>query len=168
MNEDKIIITEFIEANCPYCRYVEYSILRELVARRDWLNRKLRQEGLYPLPILEIRLVDIDANIGNKDLQWFENYSEKLGGRYTPAIRVGETGKIFYMWGKERGDVPTKKEMSAATKLKSDIINEIQAILSRVDKSPRYYDEHLFNQKRQVREPVVRPMYYPYGGFLVR
>ena len=165
MNEKIITITEWIEAHCPYCRYVENSILRDIQARRIEINRKLQKQGHYPIPPLEIRLIDIEANRGSREMQWFQQYSQKVGGVFTPAIRVADSGKVFYLWGSEKKETLDKKAISNTDKLKADIIRDIQDILDRVDRKPLLYDKEFYNPKRVME--IVRPrvMYTPFGGF---
>jgi len=167
VGEKVILLTEWGEASCPYCRYVYYSILRDLVVRRDQLNRKLIKEGQYPMPILEIHFVDVEANRGSKEMQWFELYSRKVGGRFTPAVRVGPSAKIFYLWGqKEKTEILEKKHMSNTDKLKADLVAEIEDVLSRIDRKPKYYDEFLYNPKRATEHVTPHVMNTPYQGFI--
>jgi hypothetical protein len=165
MDEKKIIITEYIEANCPYCRFVEISILRDMIARRDEINKRLIKRGRLPLPVIELKLIDVDANDGNKEMQWFNHYSQKIGGKYTPAIRIGGSEKVFYLWGKqEKKDVPTKEQLSSSNKLKLDIIEEIQTILTKLDRDPLLYDKDLYVHKRRLYDAPVQVRYMPFGG----
>ena len=165
--EKLILITEWIEAKCPYCRYVYYSILKDLQARRDQLNRKLVKEGHLPLPIIEIRLIDVDANRGNREMQWFELYSRKVGGRFTPAIRVGNSQKIYYLWGdRDKGETLEQKKLSNTDKLKSDIVGEIEDILSRIDRKPRYFEDYMYNHRKVMEVPTPRVMDTPFDGFI--
>lgn len=165
MNEKKIYFTEFIEAHCPYCRYVETSILRDIIARRDELSKKLVKRGYLPLPILELKLVDVEANVGSKEMQWFRQYSHKVGGIYTPAIRVGNSGKVFYLWGKDKEEAPSAKSLSSTEKLKRDLILEVEEIITSVDKKPRLYDEYFYNPSQKMQVPNVPVKHTPYGGF---
>lgn len=166
MNERSITITEWIEPKCPYCRYVYYSVLRDIQVRRVELNRKLVKQGHYPMPLIEIKLVDVVANVGCKEMQWFEQYSHKIGGTYTPAIRVGNSGKIYYLWGKDKQATLEKSQLSSTAKLKSEIIQEIQDILMRLDQEPKMYDKELFNHlKSEIAKPSV--MFTPKGGFTI-
>lgn len=165
MNEKRIVIIEFMEQHCPYCRYVETSILADIVARRDEISKAVIQKGYRPLPILEIKLVDVEANSGSQEMQWFEQYSAKVGGIYTPAVRVGNSGKVYYLWGKQKEETPSSGELSSTEKLKKDIILEIQDIISRVDKKPRLYDEFKYNAHQQVHQTRVMARYTPFGGF---
>ena len=121
-------------------------------------------KNMHPLPIIELKLVDVEANVGCREAQWFKQYSDKIGGEYTPAIQVGENGKVFYLWGK-KGDTPTEEEISSAGKLKSDIIMEMQRILSSIDKEPTYYDKDMFNRKDKMFLPNYRMRFMPFGGF---
>ncbi len=159
MNESYITIYEWIEAHCPFCRYVENSILRDIQARRVDINKQLAKQGMYPMPPIELRLVDIEGNKDSKEMQWFSQYSQKIGGVYTPAIRVEKSDKVFYLWGKQG------QEESATKKLKSQIVQEIQNILTKVDKKPLLYEKEFYNQRNVMHKPPVRPMYKPFGGF---
>ena len=166
MNEKTLTITEFIEAHCPYCRYVEHSILRDIIARRDDISKQLVRKGYLRLPIIELKLVDVEANQGSKEMQWFTQYSHKVGGIYTPAIRVGDSGKVFYLWGKEKEETPSSKTLSSTEKLKKDIILEIESIITSVNKKPRIYDDFLYNREHQTQVPRIPVKHTPYGGFL--
>jgi len=164
VNEKTITIYEWIEAHCPYCRYVYYSVLRDLQVRRMELNRKLVKQGHLAMPPLEIELIDIHGNQGNKEMQWFNIYSQKIGGVFTPAIRVGNSAKVYYLWGEEKKEQLEEKELSATDKLKSDIIQEIQDLLSRVDRKALMYDKYFYNNKKLSNTPRPRVMYTPHGG----
>lgn len=165
MNEKKLMITEFIEAHCPYCRYVEKSVLNDIIVRRDELSKKLVRSGFRRLPILELKLVDVEANHGSKEMQWFEQYSYKVGGVYTPAIHVQGSDKVFYLWGKEKEETPSSQTLSSTEKLKRDIVMEIEDIITRVDKKPKLYDKYMYNPNHQVHIPRVPVKHTPYGGF---
>ena len=121
------------------------------------------KRGHIPMPIIELKLIDVDANTECKEMQWFSQYSQKIGGVFTPAIRVGESGKVFYLWGKEKKDVPTEKQLSSTEKLKADLLNEIQEMLSQFEREPTYYDIELFNPKATFHKPLPRIMYQPFG-----
>jgi hypothetical protein len=135
------------------------------VARRDTLSKKLVKQGYRPLPIIEIKLVDVDANIDSKEMQWFSQYSQKVGGVYTPAIRVGDSGKVYYLWGKQKEETPDATALSSTDKLRKDIILEIEDIITRVDKKPRLYDEFHYNHTHNVANPTVHVVHTPFGGF---
>jgi hypothetical protein len=165
MNEKTIIITEYIESHCPYCRYVETSILYDIVARSDDISKNLVKKGYRPLPILEIKLVDVDANSGTKEMQWFEQYSHKVGGIYTPAVRVGDSGKVYYLWGKQKEETPSSSALSSTDKLRKDIILEIEDIITRLDRKPRLYDEFHYNPTQRLQTPRIPVVHTPSGGF---
>ena len=165
MNEKRITITEFIEASCPYCRYVETSILCDIVARRDDISKALVKKGYRSLPIIDINLVDVDANDGSKEMQWFAQYSRKVGGMYTPAVRVGNSGKVYYLWGKGKEETPSAKDLSSTDKLKKDIVLEVEDIITRIDREPRLYDEFHYNHTKSVQKPRIPVIYTPFGGF---
>jgi hypothetical protein len=165
MNERTITLTEWIEAKCPYCRYVYYSILKDIQVRRIELNRKLVKQGHLPMPKIEIKLIDVEANKGCKEMQWFDQYSQKIGGVFTPAVRVGNIGKVFYLWGKDKDRPLSEKELSASAKLKSEILQEIQDILERVDRDGRFYDRDLYNPASNMKLVKPRMIYTPHGGF---
>ena len=141
-------IVEFIEPLCPYCRYVYYNILRDIQVRRITLNQKMHQQGIKKIiSPFNIKLIDIVANRGCKEEQWFQWYSRKVGGRYTPVIMIGEVG--FYLWG---GDKPTKLEkeqLSRTDKLKSDIIAELTEEV--FEKKPQLFDKTLMHVDRGIR-----------------
>jgi len=164
VNEKVITVYEWIESHCPYCRYVYYSVLRDLQVRRIELNRKLVKQGYLPMPPLEIELIDIHGNQGNKEMQWFNIYSQKIGGIFTPAIRVGNSAKVYYLWGEEKKEQLEEKQLSATDKLKSDIIQEIQDILSRVDRDALMYNKNFYNDKKLISTPRPRVMHTPFGG----
>lgn len=141
-------IVEFIEPTCPYCRYVYYYVLRDISVRRVTLNQKMNQQGINKvISPFDIKVVDIVANRGTKEEQWFQWYSRKIGGRYTPVVMIDEIG--FYLWG---GDKPTKLEkeqLSRTDKLKSDIIAELTE--SVFEKQPQLFDKMLMHSDRGIR-----------------
>ncbi len=163
VGEKVIVITEWGEATCPYCRYVYYSILRDLQVRRDQLNRKLIKEGHYPMPVLELHFVDVEANRGSREVQWFELYSRKVGGRFTPAIRVGDSAKIFYLWGqKDKTESLEKKNLSNTDKLKADLVAEIEDILGRIDRKAEYFEDYMYNHRKILEVPTPKVMDRPF------
>ena len=61
-------IVLFIEPECPYCRYVYYRILRDILVRRTTLNQKMHQQGIKKtIPPFDIKVIDIVANRGCKE-----------------------------------------------------------------------------------------------------
>lgn len=130
-----IEIILYVEPFCPYCNYVQKFILRDIQIRRDELNRKLIREGLPPIPPIEIRVIDINANDGSIHSRWYEWYSKKVGSRSTPIVKIGN--KIFYLW-REKPDVLKEKELSKAEVLKAQIINELIDIGRRAEERERY------------------------------
>ncbi len=97
-----IPIIEYKEHNCPYCRYVYYEILKRLEDERPAINKRLIQRGQQPIPPIQVKTIDIDANRGCKEQQWFEIYSKKVGGTFTPAVYLPTAGKILYLFGSEK------------------------------------------------------------------
>ena len=168
VNEKSITITMFIESHCPYCRYVEHSVLHDLQARRMELNQKLRKQGGIAMPPIELNLVDVEANKGCKEMQWFDVYSQKIGGAYTPAIKIEGSQKVFYMWGKDKKENIEEKEVGGTQKLRTDILTEIQDVLSKVDKVGLLYDRDMYNHKRHMVKPVPHVINTPFGGFRYR
>lgn len=124
----------FIDAFCPYCNYVHKFILRDIQVRRSDINRKLIKEGLTPIPPIEIRVIDVEANYGSIHSRWYEWYSEKIGGKYTPVIKIGD--KIFYL---EKEEIV--ENLPSAELLRYQIIKELQDIVERVEKKPSYAKE---------------------------
>ncbi|HDD57554.1 MAG: hypothetical protein DRP18_04395 [Candidatus Aenigmatarchaeota archaeon] len=128
----------FMEAYCPYCNYVHKFVLRDIQVRRTEINAKLRREHLPPIPPIDIRIVDVNANTGSVYSKWYEWYSRKIGGRFTPLIKIGN--KIFYLWS-EKPETLEQKEVSKAQNLKAQIINELIDISRRVEKEPKFVGE---------------------------
>ena len=156
MNPVEVVL--YMEAYCPYCNYVHKYILKDIQIRRDEINRKLRREGLPPIPPIEIRVIDINANDGSRYVQWYEWYSRKIGGRYTPIIKIGN--KVFYLWGRDKPETIEKKQLSRTQLLKKQIIEELQDIARRVEKEPRFVEElkpdiELINHRIVDRTGVV-------------
>jgi len=129
----------YMEAFCPYCNYVHKYVLRDIQVRRDEINRKLRRERLPPIPPIEIRVIDINANYGSKYSQWYEWYSRKIGGRFTPIVKIGN--KVFYLWGSDKPEVIEGKQLSRTQLLKKQIIEELQDITRRLEKEPKLFGE---------------------------
>jgi len=128
----------FMEAHCPYCNYVHKFILRDIQIRRGEINAKLRREHLPPIPPIDIRIIDVNANAGTALSRWYEWYSRKIGGRFTPLIKIGN--KIFYLWS-DKPETLEQKEVSKAQNLKAQIINELIDISRRVEKEPKIVGE---------------------------
>jgi hypothetical protein len=117
------------------------------------------------MPPIEIKVVDVSSNDGSRDMQWFKQYSQKIGGFFTPAIKVGESGKTYYLWGKDKEDEQiSDKALSATDKLKADIIMEIQDILSKIDIDPVMYNKDLYNPAESVQARTT-DMYTPFDGY---
>jgi len=153
-----IEVVLYMEAFCPYCNYVHKYILKDIQIRRDEINRKLRRERLPPIPPIEIRVIDINANDGSKYMQWYEWYSRKIGGRYTPIIKIGN--KVFYLWGENKPETIEKKQLSRTQLLKKQIIEELQDITRRLEKEPRFVEEikpdiELINHRVADRTGVI-------------
>jgi len=148
----------YMEAFCPYCNYVHKYILKDIQIRRDEINRKLRRERLPPIPPIEIRVIDINANDGSKYMQWYEWYSRKIGGRFTPIVKIGD--KVFYLWGHDKPETIEKGQLSRTQLLKKQIIEELQDITRRVEKEPRFVEQikpdfELINHKIVDRTGVI-------------
>lgn len=140
-------ITEFIEPECPYCRYVYYHVLRDIMTRRVTFNQKMHQQGINKyIPPFDIKIVDIIANRGCKEEQWFSWYSRKIGGRYTPVVCVNDTG--FYLWGGDKPSELKESQLSRTAKLKSDIIAELTE--EYFEKEPQLFDINLMNMERGI------------------
>lgn len=141
-------IVEFIEPECPYCRYVYYHILRDIQVRRITLNQKMQQQGIKKIiPPFDIKIIDIVANRGCKEEQWFQWYSRKIGGRYTPVIMIDEVG--FYLWGSDKPKKLEKEHLSRTDKLKSEIIAELTQEF--FEKEPQMFDKMLMYADRGIR-----------------
>jgi len=140
-------VVEFIEPECPYCRYVYYFVLRDIQVRRMDLNRKMSQQGYnrYIQPF-DIKIIDIVANRGYKEEQWFQWYSRKIGGRYTPVINIDDVG--FYLWGKEKPKELKTEELSRTDRLKTKIIRELTETV--FEKEPQLYDKELMILERGI------------------
>jgi len=140
-------VYEFIEPTCPYCRYVYYHILRDILVRRDILNQKMHQHGIHKwIPPFDIKVIDIVANRGCKEEQWFQWYSRKIGGRYTPVVVVND--KSFYLWGKDKPTILTEEQISRTDELKSNIINEL--VEDYFEKQPVFYDKLRMHKERGI------------------
>ena len=141
-------IIEFIEPTCPYCRYVYYHVLRDIQVRRVTLNQKMNQQGINKsIQPFDIKVIDIIANRGCRDEQWFQWYSRKIGGRYTPVIMIDEVG--FYLWGGDKPSKLEKEQLSRTDKLKSDIIAELTDNI--FEKKTPLFDKMLMHKERGVR-----------------
>ena len=141
-------IVEFIEPRCPYCRYVYYHILRDILVRRVTLNQKMHQQGINKIiQPFDIKVIDIVANRGCKEEQWFQWYSRKIGGRYTPVVMIDEVG--FYLWGKDKPTKLEKEQLSRTDKLKSEVIFELTE--KYFEKEPQLFDKMLMHRDRGIR-----------------
>jgi len=120
----------YVEVYCPYCNYVHKYILRDLQVRYSEINRKLRSEGLPPIPPIDIRVIDVNVTYD----EWYETYSRKVGGRATPVIKVGNS--IFYLFGRDKPTTLQQKQLSATSLLKSQIIEKLQQMATSVEKEP--------------------------------
>lgn len=141
-------ITEFIEPECPYCRYVYFYVLRDIMTRRVALNQKMHQHGINKyIPPFDIKVIDIIANRGCKEEQWFNWYSKKIGGRYTPVVCINDIG--FYLWGGDKPSELEESQLSRTDKLKSDLIAELTE--EYFEKEPQLFDIGLMNMQRGIQ-----------------
>ena len=85
--------------------------------------------------MLDIRIIDINSNLGTRYSKWYEWYSQKIGGRYTPIVVVGD--KIFYLWGSEKTEKLEKHQLSRTALLKSQILEAIRDMA--IYKEPNYF-----------------------------
>lgn len=137
---EEVEITIFIEKDCPFCNYVQKHILEELIARRHTISAGLMQRNMRPLPLMHLKVIDVDANIGRKESQFFEWYSQKIGGRFTPIIVIGD--KIFYLWGKNKPLRLKDKHLSKTDFLKKQIIEHLQSLYDVSEEEETFYIEN--------------------------
>lgn len=138
-------IIEYVQPGCPYCNYVYHNIIRDILVRRDILNRKMKeQKKKQHIPFFDIRKIDIKANEGVSLDQWFRWYSNRKGGIYTPIVRVNDEG--FYLWIGEKSDKLEKEKLSRSDKLKSEIITAL--IKDDFEKKVPLYDKDLMHHAR--------------------
>jgi len=108
----------------------------------------MNQQGINKIiPPFDIKVVDIVANRGCKEEQWFQWYSRKIGGRYTPVVMIDEVG--FYLWGKDKPTKLIKEQLSRTDKLKSEIIAELTETV--FEKQPQLFDKMLMHRDRGIR-----------------
>ena len=151
--EKRVEVLLFLEAHCPYCNYVHKYILRDLQVRRDEWSRKLG----FMLPMIDIRLIDVNSNYQTRYSKWYEWYSRKIGGRYTPIIVIAD--KIFYLWGSEKTEKLEKGQLSRTVLLKSQIIEAIRDMA--IYKEPNYFQaKPLFFTTNPRREKAPVPAYW--------
>lgn len=137
---EEIEITIYIEKDCPFCNYVQKYILEDLIARRDVFSTELLQRNMRPLPLIHLNVVDIDANMGRKESQFFEWYSNKIGGRYTPIVVISD--KIFYLWGKNKPLRVEDQHLSKTAFLKKQIIEHLQSLYDVSEEEETFYIEN--------------------------
>lgn len=135
MNTVEVVI--YVEKDCPFCNYVQKYILEDLIARHDELSGKLIRQGLSPLPWLDLKVIDIDANLGRRESRYFEWYSKRIGGRYTPVINIGDN--CFYLWGKDKPRKLKEKHLSKTDFLKKQIIEYLQNKTNIPEKKETFY-----------------------------
>ncbi|MBS3748154.1 MAG: hypothetical protein KGY67_00455 [Candidatus Thermoplasmatota archaeon] len=140
-----ITVLEFIEPTCPYCRYVYYYVLRDILVRRDEFNRMMMQQNIQKrIPYFDIKQIDIVANRGTVEEQWFSWYSTKIGGRYTPLIKINDD--CFYLWTGKKNEELEEDKISRTDKLKSDIIKAL--VSDNFEKEVPLFDKGLMNNLR--------------------
>lgn len=110
----------FYESDCNICRYVLNNVLVYL-----------ESDGL-----INIRLIDINANKGSPEVQWFLEYSEQTGEVLTPTIKIidryyrdggirEDPVNVFHLWDTEKGDFVTEEDMEKTERLRKHIIESV-------------------------------------------
>lgn len=148
-------ITIYVEHNCPVCNYVQKHILENMIARRDILSRKLREEGMHPLPLIDLKIVDINGTLGGKDEQFFHWYSQRVGGRFTPVILINN--KAFYLWGEDKPRTIEKKHLSKYDMLRAQIIEELQTIYTTHEIKPFFEIQRIEQHVGEYVNATVHP-----------
>ncbi|MFW6173225.1 MAG: hypothetical protein ACOC5T_05720 [Elusimicrobiota bacterium] len=149
---DSVEITIFIEKDCPFCNYVQKFILEDLIVRRDVFSTHLVKRNMRPLPLMHLKIIDIEANMGRKESQFFEWYSNKIGGRYTPIVVIGE--KIFYLWGKNKPLRVEEQHLSKTDLLKKQIIEHLQSLYDTSEKEETFYIKNHKYEEGGINERV--------------
>ena len=108
----------------------------------------MHQQGIKKtIPPFDIKVSDIVANRGCKEEQWFQWYSRKVGGRYTPVIMIDGVG--FYLWGGDKPSKLEKDQLSRTDKLKSEVIAELTETV--FEKETPLFDKMLMYVDRGIR-----------------
>jgi len=134
-------IIEYKEYNCPYCRYVYYEILKRIEDEWTIINRRLALRRQKTIPPVQIIPIDIDANRGSKEHQWFQRYSLKAGGVFTPAVYVPMAGKVLYLFGgKEKPLFLEERWTRKADQMLVDLIRILQDLNGKIYRPATFYD----------------------------
>jgi len=99
-------------------------------------------QGLSPIPWLDLKVIDIDANLGRRESRYFEWYSKRINGRYTPVVNIGD--HLFYLWSKDKPQELKEKHLSKTDLLKKQIIEYLQSIVDMPEKKETF---HIKNPK---------------------
>lgn len=109
----------FYESDCPICYYALNNVLLPL-----------ETEGL-----IDVRLIDIDANIGSPEVYWFNEYSYQTGGGTTPTIKIidkyirdgvirEDPVIVLHLW-EEKGAFVTEADIEITDRLRDHIIEAV-------------------------------------------
>jgi len=109
----------FYEHDCDICRYVLNNVMLQLESE-GWID---------------IRLIDVNANNGSPEVQWFNEYSERTGEVLTPTIKIidkywrdgrmrEDPVNVFHLWD-DKGDYVTEEDMEKTDRLQKHVVESI-------------------------------------------
>ena len=91
----------------------------------------MQTEGL-----IHIRRIEVEANKGTPEVNWFDKYSDDYGGAITPTIKIVDryhteigtrvdTVKILHLW-EEKGEILEESDKKKSKQLKEHIVEAIE------------------------------------------
>lgn len=111
----------FYESDCRICYYTLNKVLLPLETE-GWID---------------IRLIDVEVNIGSPEVYWFNEYSEQTGGGTTPTIKIidkyirdgvirEDSVIILHLWEKEeKGAFVTEEDIKITERLREHILEAV-------------------------------------------
>ena len=113
---DTPILDFFYEIECPFCRSVRINIVDKLEAKG----------------VIIVNRIDVDANLGRVEMEWFHKFAEGEEGEPTPLLRlhdkfVGENNWefAFLMWKKKPTTI-TEEVLTSEEYLEKQIYDKIR------------------------------------------
>lgn len=128
--EKRLILDFFYEVFCPFCRRVKVNIVDKLEMKN----------------IVIINPVDVDANLGCVEMDWYRRFCAKVKSEPTPLLRLHDRyldesswNHVFLMW--------RKKPMT---------------ITEEVLSSEEYLEKQLYDKIREYQRTLVFPVQQSY------
>jgi len=112
------ILDYFFEIECPFCRRVRIYILDKLRTKQ----------------VVIINPIDVDANLGCREMDWYNNFCKGIHSEPTPLLRLHDNLTeednwefVFVMWRKKPTTL-TEDVLSSEEYLEKQIYDKIRYV----------------------------------------